>query len=112
MITIHFHHKLTLKSSFHELIIISFPYRNNFILSLIIVIPNEPLGIIISDTRETLHTRCHICSHSGLLTQAVSLDVATRCYSHKLSSNRNICRYTQPPVGRTRPAPGSYNIKP
>ncbi|KHG07937.1 hypothetical protein F383_35195 [Gossypium arboreum] len=36
------------------------PSRNNFILILIIDIPNEPLGIIISDTRETLHTRCHI----------------------------------------------------
>ncbi|KHG06464.1 hypothetical protein F383_32903 [Gossypium arboreum] len=24
------------------------------------VIPNKPLEIIISDTRETLHTRCHI----------------------------------------------------
>ncbi|KHG08227.1 hypothetical protein F383_16767 [Gossypium arboreum] len=31
---------------------------------------------------------------NGSLTQAVSRDVATRCCSHKLSSNRNICRYT------------------
>ncbi|KHG14084.1 hypothetical protein F383_19445 [Gossypium arboreum] len=48
----------------------------------------------------------------GLLIQAVSQDVATRCCSHKLSSNCNICWYTQPPVGRTGPAPGSHNIKP
>ncbi|KHG17698.1 hypothetical protein F383_22662 [Gossypium arboreum] len=39
---------------------IPIPSRTNFILILIIGIPNEPLGIIISDTRETLHTRCHI----------------------------------------------------
>ncbi|KHG28076.1 hypothetical protein F383_12620 [Gossypium arboreum] len=26
----------------------------------------------------------------SLLTQAISQDEATRCYSHKLSSNRNI----------------------
>ncbi|KHG19904.1 Glucoside xylosyltransferase 1 [Gossypium arboreum] len=89
MIIIHFHHKHTLKSSFHELIIISFkyipvPYRNNFILITIFVILNEPLGIIMSDTREILHTRCHISinepahtncqsrrSYSVLLTQAV-----------------------------------------
>ncbi|KHG16144.1 hypothetical protein F383_21761 [Gossypium arboreum] len=43
------------------------------------------------------------------LTQAVSQDVATWCCSHKLSSNCNICRYTQPPVQRTRTAPGSHN---
>ncbi|KHF98526.1 DNA-directed RNA polymerase subunit beta' [Gossypium arboreum] len=65
MIIDHFYHKLTLKSSFHELIIISFKYilvpsRNNFILILIFVIPNEPLRIIMSDTWEILHTRCHI----------------------------------------------------
>ncbi|KHG04829.1 hypothetical protein F383_28850 [Gossypium arboreum] len=36
------------------------PSRNNFILIIIIDIPNEPLRIIISDTRETFHTRCHI----------------------------------------------------
>ncbi|KHG23220.1 hypothetical protein F383_30080 [Gossypium arboreum] len=36
------------------------PSRNNFILILIIDIPNKPLGIIILDTREILHTRCHI----------------------------------------------------
>ncbi|KHG06178.1 hypothetical protein F383_32210 [Gossypium arboreum] len=60
------------------------PFRNNFILILIASIPNESLGIIISDTRETLHTRCHIsingpthtscqlrCSYTVLLTQAV-----------------------------------------
>ncbi|KHG13827.1 hypothetical protein F383_16667 [Gossypium arboreum] len=29
------------------------PSRNNFILILIVGIPNEPLKIIISDTRET-----------------------------------------------------------
>ncbi|KHG09189.1 Solute carrier family 22 member 15 [Gossypium arboreum] len=58
--------------------------RNNFILILIIGIPDEPLRIIISDTRETLHTRCHIsinrpahtsCQPRGsymvLLTQAI-----------------------------------------
>ncbi|KHG05243.1 hypothetical protein F383_31634 [Gossypium arboreum] len=48
----------------------------------------------------------------GLLTQAVNRDVATRCCSHKLSSNRNICRYTRPPLGCTGLAPGSHNIKP
>ncbi|KHG26612.1 hypothetical protein F383_05827 [Gossypium arboreum] len=48
----------------------------------------------------------------GLLTQAVSQDIATRCCSHKLSSNRNICRYSQPSIGRTGPTPGSHNIKP
>ncbi|KHG27866.1 Capsid VP1 [Gossypium arboreum] len=48
----------------------------------------------------------------GLLTQAISQDVATRCWSQKLSSNRNICQYTQPPVGRTGPAPRSHNIIP
>ncbi|KHG26764.1 Uncharacterized protein 15.0 kDa protein in GTA-P79 intergenic region [Gossypium arboreum] len=36
------------------------PSRNNFILILIIGIPNEPLEIIILDTQETLQTRCHI----------------------------------------------------
>ncbi|KHG02424.1 hypothetical protein F383_24961 [Gossypium arboreum] len=36
------------------------PPRNNFILILIIGIPNEPLGTIILNTRENLHTRCHI----------------------------------------------------
>lgn len=46
---------------------------------------------------------------TGLLTQAVSQDVATRYCSHKLSSNCNTCRYTQPPVGLTGPAPGSHN---
>ncbi|KHF98901.1 Urease accessory UreD [Gossypium arboreum] len=91
---------------------ISVPSRNNFILILIVSIPNEPLGIIISDTRETLHTRCHICTSTGLLAQAISRDVATQCYSHKLSSNRNICWYTQPPVGRRGPAARSHNIKP
>ncbi|KHG10076.1 hypothetical protein F383_07613 [Gossypium arboreum] len=44
------------------------PSRNNFILILIVDIPNKPLRIIISDTREILHIRCHIsinwyCSH-------------------------------------------------
>ncbi|KHG07057.1 hypothetical protein F383_33533 [Gossypium arboreum] len=34
--------------------------HSGFILILIFDIPNEPLGIIISDTQETLHTRCHI----------------------------------------------------
>ncbi|KHG14253.1 Putative respiratory burst oxidase H -like protein [Gossypium arboreum] len=60
------------------------PSRNNFILILIVGIPNEPLGIIISDTQETLHTMCHIsinwptytssqsrCSYTVLLTEAV-----------------------------------------
>ncbi|KHG12005.1 DNA-directed RNA polymerase subunit beta' [Gossypium arboreum] len=41
------------------------PSRNSFILVLIVDIPNEPFGIIISDTQETLHTRCHI-SINGL----------------------------------------------
>ncbi|KHG23015.1 Cell division FtsP [Gossypium arboreum] len=59
MIINSFHHKLTLKSSFHELIIISLkyipvPYHSNFILNLIVVILNKPLGIIILDTRESL----------------------------------------------------------
>ncbi|KHG29623.1 Hypoxia-inducible factor 1-alpha [Gossypium arboreum] len=40
----------------------------------------------------------------GLLTQAVSQDVAARCCLYKLSSNHNICGYSQPPVGLTRPA--------
>ncbi|KHG02493.1 hypothetical protein F383_26446 [Gossypium arboreum] len=39
---------------------IPIPSHNDFILILIIDIPNEPLGIIMSDTREILHTRCHI----------------------------------------------------
>ncbi|KHG29655.1 hypothetical protein F383_14490 [Gossypium arboreum] len=60
------------------------PSRNNFILILIIDIPNEPLGIIISDTWETLHRWCHLSingpahtscqsrrSYTVLLTQAV-----------------------------------------
>ncbi|KHG03729.1 hypothetical protein F383_08938 [Gossypium arboreum] len=59
------------------------PSHNNFILILIIDTPNEPLGIIISGTRETLHTRYHIfiygpthtscqlrCSYTVLPTQA------------------------------------------
>ncbi|KHG00378.1 Dicer-like protein 1 [Gossypium arboreum] len=83
---------------------IPIPTHKGFILIIIFDIPNEPLGIIISDTRKTLHTRCHI-SIIGLLTQAVSQEVATQCCSHKLSSNRNICWYTQPPVGRTGLAP-------
>ncbi|KHG05089.1 hypothetical protein F383_30984 [Gossypium arboreum] len=62
MIINHFHHELTLKSLFHELIIISFKYilvpsRNNFILILTFFIPNEPLRIIMSFTREILHTK-------------------------------------------------------
>ncbi|KHF97419.1 hypothetical protein F383_36802 [Gossypium arboreum] len=48
----------------------------------------------------------------GLLTQVVSKDVATRCCSHKLSSNHNICQYTQLVVGHTGPAPRSHNIIP
>ncbi|KHG25039.1 hypothetical protein F383_14500 [Gossypium arboreum] len=68
MIKNHYHHKLTLKSSYHELIIISFKYilvssRNNFIHILILVIPYEPLEIINSDTRETLHIRCHMSNN-------------------------------------------------
>ncbi|KHG07431.1 hypothetical protein F383_34523 [Gossypium arboreum] len=60
------------------------PSRNGFILILILGIPNKPLGIKISDTPETLHTRCHISingpahasyqsrhSYKVLLTQAV-----------------------------------------
>ncbi|KHF97353.1 hypothetical protein F383_35129 [Gossypium arboreum] len=39
---------------------IPIPSRNGFIFILIFGIPNEPLEITISDTRETLHTRCHI----------------------------------------------------
>ncbi|KHG05300.1 Nuclear cap-binding subunit 1-A [Gossypium arboreum] len=74
---------------FTDLIIISFMYiplppHNNFIVILLVGIPNDPLRIIISDTRETLHTRCHISingsahtscqsrhSYTVLLTQAV-----------------------------------------
>ncbi|KHG04777.1 Na(+)/H(+) antiporter nhaB [Gossypium arboreum] len=46
MIKNHYHHKLSLKSSYHELIIMSFKYilvpsRNNFIHILFIFIPNE-----------------------------------------------------------------------
>ncbi|KHG25389.1 hypothetical protein F383_32720 [Gossypium arboreum] len=41
------------------------PSCNSFILILIIGIPNEPLKIIIPDTREILHTRCHM-SINGL----------------------------------------------
>ncbi|KHG01439.1 5'-3' exoribonuclease 2 [Gossypium arboreum] len=73
MIKNHYNHKLTLKSSYHELIIISFKYipvpsRNNSIHILILVIPNEPLGIIISDTRENLvhkvpHIQQRACSY-------------------------------------------------
>ncbi|KHG28062.1 hypothetical protein F383_11605 [Gossypium arboreum] len=56
---------------FTNLMIISFMHipvssRNGFILILIFNIPNEPLRIIISDTWETLHTRCHICTSTGL----------------------------------------------
>ncbi|KHG26885.1 hypothetical protein F383_08060 [Gossypium arboreum] len=60
------------------------PTRNGFILFLLFDIPNKPLGIIISDTQETLHTMCHIpikrpahtsCqsrrSYTVLLTEAV-----------------------------------------
>ncbi|KHG11008.1 hypothetical protein F383_11817 [Gossypium arboreum] len=48
-----------------NLIVISFMYipvpsRNDFILIHIVDIPNEPLKIIMSDTREFLHTRWHI----------------------------------------------------
>ncbi|KHG15069.1 NADH-cytochrome b5 reductase 1 [Gossypium arboreum] len=64
-----------------------------------------------SDTREILHTRCHVCTLMSLLTQDVSQDVATQCSSHKLSSNPNICQHTQPLVGRTGPTPRSHNIK-
>ncbi|KHG04125.1 hypothetical protein F383_28493 [Gossypium arboreum] len=39
---------------------IPIPSHNNFILILIVNIPNEPLRILISDTQEILHTRCHI----------------------------------------------------
>ncbi|KHG28083.1 Ubiquitin carboxyl-terminal hydrolase 25 [Gossypium arboreum] len=66
MIKNHYHHKLTLKLSYHELIIISFKYipvpsRSNFIHILIFFIPNEPLRKIISDTRENLaHKVLHI----------------------------------------------------
>ncbi|KHG30549.1 Uncharacterized protein 15.0 kDa protein in GTA-P79 intergenic region [Gossypium arboreum] len=87
------------------------PSRNNFILILIVGIPNEPLEIIISDTRETLHTRCHISINGPAHTSCQS-SIATRCCSHKLSSNCNICQYTQPLVGRTGPEPGSHNIIP
>ncbi|KHG21775.1 Heat-inducible transcription repressor HrcA [Gossypium arboreum] len=58
--------------------------HNGFALILIFDIPNELLEIIISDTQETLHTRCHISiigpahtsyqlrrSYTVLLTQAV-----------------------------------------
>ncbi|KHF99445.1 hypothetical protein F383_16710 [Gossypium arboreum] len=60
------------------------PSRNDFILILIVDIPNEPLGILMSDTWEILHTKCHISinrpahtscqskrSYPVLLTQAV-----------------------------------------
>ncbi|KHG10939.1 hypothetical protein F383_14269 [Gossypium arboreum] len=97
-----------------NLTIISFMYilvpsRNNFVLILIVGIPNELLRIIISDTRETLHTRCHISINWSAHT-SFSQDVATRCCSHNLSSNRNICWYTQPSVGRIGPVPKSHNI--
>ncbi|KHG11116.1 hypothetical protein F383_16398 [Gossypium arboreum] len=60
------------------------PTRNGITLFLIFDIPNEQLGIIISDTQESLHTRCHISingpahtsyqsrhSYTVLLTQVV-----------------------------------------
>ncbi|KHG27516.1 hypothetical protein F383_34054 [Gossypium arboreum] len=60
------------------------PSPNNSIPIFIIDICSEPLRIIISDTRETLHTRCHISingpahtscqsrrSYTVMLTQAV-----------------------------------------
>ncbi|KHF97293.1 hypothetical protein F383_36794 [Gossypium arboreum] len=63
---------------------IPIPTRNGIILILIFDIPNKPLRIITLDTRETLHTRCHISinglahtscqsrrSYMVLLTQAV-----------------------------------------
>ncbi|KHG02425.1 hypothetical protein F383_24962 [Gossypium arboreum] len=36
------------------------PSRNNFKLTLIVGMPNEPLRIITSNNRENLHTRCYI----------------------------------------------------
>ncbi|KHG05464.1 hypothetical protein F383_30349 [Gossypium arboreum] len=36
------------------------PTSNGIILILIFGIPNEPLRIIISYTRKTLHTRCYM----------------------------------------------------
>ncbi|KHG27331.1 hypothetical protein F383_15263 [Gossypium arboreum] len=61
------------------------PSHNDFILILIVDTPNEPFGIIMSNTQEILHTRCHIsinrpahtscqsrCSYLVLLTQAVN----------------------------------------
>ncbi|KHG03160.1 hypothetical protein F383_27889 [Gossypium arboreum] len=51
---------------------ITVPSRNNFILILIIDIPNEPLGIIISDTRDTLHTRYHISINGPIHTSCQS----------------------------------------
>ncbi|KHF98071.1 hypothetical protein F383_31378 [Gossypium arboreum] len=63
---------------------IPIPSHNNFIHILIVDIPNEPLEIIVSDTQETLYTRCHISingpvhtsrqsrrGYTMLLTQAV-----------------------------------------
>ncbi|KHG24644.1 Uncharacterized protein F383_30467 [Gossypium arboreum] len=87
------------------------PSQNNFILILIVDIPNEPLGIKKSNTLEKLHKRCHI-SINGPAHASCQLRRSYRCCSHKLSSNRNICRYTQPPMGRTGPASGSHNIIP
>ncbi|KHG05259.1 hypothetical protein F383_30559 [Gossypium arboreum] len=57
--------------------------RNDFILIPIVHIPDEPFRIVMSDTQEFSHTRCHIsinelahtscqsrCSYAVLLTQA------------------------------------------
>ncbi|KAA3482572.1 Hypoxia-inducible factor 1-alpha [Gossypium australe] len=43
------------------------------------------------------YVNAHLELSSGLLTQADGQDVATRYCSHKLMSNHNTCRKTQPP---------------
>ncbi|KHG13737.1 Ribosomal S3, mitochondrial [Gossypium arboreum] len=86
------------------------PSHNNFILIFIVGIPNEPLGIACQIPRKP-YTQGITYPLTGRLTP-VSQNIATRCYLHKLSSNRNICQYTQPPVGRTGATLGSHSIKP
>ncbi|KHG28790.1 hypothetical protein F383_11379 [Gossypium arboreum] len=51
---------------------IPIPTHNVFILILIFDIPNEPLRIIILDTRETLHIRCHRSINGPLHTSCQS----------------------------------------
>ena len=76
-----------LEISFHELIITSFKYipipsRNNFILILIVGIPNEPLEIIMSDTQD-------FCTLS-----ATYVANATSISYHIIAHSRAIDRHT------------------